>query len=52
MFQVVGLSESIEAKGLGEAPSKEALEKAVEDKIAAWGVWVGTFERKIGAHGE
>ena len=52
MFQVVGLSESIDTKGLGKVPSKELLEKAVEGKIAAWGVWVGTFERKFGSNGE
>lgn len=52
MFQVVGLSQSIDTKGMGKVPSKEVLEKAVEGKIAAWGVWVGTFERKIGANGE
>lgn len=52
MFQVVGLSKSLDAKGLGEVPSKETLEKAVEGKVAAWGVWVGTFERGFGLNGE
>ena len=52
MFQVVGLSESVDVKGLGDVPSKETLEKAIEGKIVAWGVWVGTFERRIGLNGE
>lgn len=52
MFQVVGLNSSPSPKRLSEIPTKLELEKAVENKIVAWGVWVGIFERKFGANGE
>lgn len=50
-FQVIGLSESLELND-GDYVTKKALESEVSGKIAVWGVWVGTFERKFGSNGE
>jgi len=44
MFDVVGLKEGL--VGLSECPKKEELVKAVGGKVAGWGRWIGTFERK------
>ncbi|KAI4175635.1 MAG: hypothetical protein LQ343_001506 [Gyalolechia ehrenbergii] len=50
-FQVVGLSKSLEL-GDREVVTKKVLQDKVDGKVVAWGVWVGTFERKFGLHGE
>lgn len=47
MFQVVGLNSSIEKELSSQIPTRSELEKAVEGKVAAWGVWIGTYERKL-----
>ena len=47
MFQVVGLSSSMEKEALSKVPTRAELEKAVEGKVVGWGMWVGTYERKL-----
>ena len=51
IFQVVGLRSTLDVGMLGQAPTKIDLERAVEGKVAAWGQWVGTFERKLASVG-
>ena len=47
MFQVVGLSEKIDWDIDGKPVTKALVEQKMIDKVAVWGVWVGTFERKM-----
>ena len=47
MFQVVGLRSTLDVNSLSQIPTKTELERAVEGKVVAWGLWVGTFERKL-----
>lgn len=47
MFQVVGLSSRIEREDSSNIPTRAELEKAVEGKVVAWGMWVGTYERRL-----
>ena len=49
MFQVVALSGKVEDEGglLSEVPTKAELEKAIAGKVMGWGIWMGTFERKL-----
>ncbi|KAI5803065.1 phosphatidylethanolamine-binding protein [Geopyxis carbonaria] len=44
VFQLVGLREAVE--DVGEGAGKEEVKKAVEEKVVAWGSWVGGYERK------
>lgn len=47
MFQVVGLGSSIEQTFASDIPTRSELERAVEGKVVGWGMWVGTYERKL-----
>ena len=47
MFQVVGLNPGLEREALSRIPTRVELEKAVEERVVGWGLWVGTFERKL-----
>ena len=47
MFQVVGLRSTLDVNSLSQLPTKTELERAVQGKVVAWGLWVGTFERKL-----
>ena len=47
MFQVIGLKSKMEEGRLGDNPTKAHLEKAVEGNIMSWGMWIGTYERKL-----
>ena len=47
MFQVVALRSTLDVDSLSQIPTKTELERAVEGKVVAWGLWVGTFERKL-----
>lgn len=47
-YQIIALSEELESHSFAmEKPTKEELAKAIEGKVIAWGLWVGTFERKL-----
>ena len=47
MFQVVGLSSDVEGGKLSKVATRAELERAVDRKVVAWGVWIGTYERKL-----
>lgn len=47
MFQVVGLGSSIEGRVSSEIPTRSELERAVEGQVVGWGMWIGTYERKL-----
>lgn len=47
IFQVVGLRSTLDEGTLSRIPTKAELERAVEGKVVAWGLWVATFERKL-----
>ena len=47
MFQVVALKSSINARTLGPIPTRAELEKSIEGKIIGWGMWTGTYERRM-----
>lgn len=47
MFQIVGLSSSIDGRYSSEIPTRSELEKAVDGKVVGWGMWIGTYERKL-----
>ncbi|MCJ1353141.1 MAG: hypothetical protein MMC33_003126 [Icmadophila ericetorum] len=45
-YVVVALKEPLEAGALRKVATLEELEKDVVGKVAAWGEWIGIFERK------
>lgn len=47
MFQVVALKSSIDEKALSEIPTRAELEKLVDGKVIGWGMWTGTYERRM-----
>jgi len=53
-FQVVGLGQELDWRGIRRTSqssplSREELAMAIEGKVVAWGLWVGTFERHWGS---
>ena len=47
MFQIVGLRSALDEDTLGEMPTRADFEKAIVNKVVAWGVWIGTYERNL-----
>ncbi|MCJ1285658.1 hypothetical protein MMC26_004999 [Xylographa opegraphella] len=45
-YQVVALKEPLDTTGMSAAPTKSELAVGIVGKVAGWGAWVGTFERK------
>ncbi len=37
----------VEGGNLSQIPTRAELERAGDGKVVAWGMWVGTFERKL-----
>ena len=52
VFEVIGVKQGLgkELEGLGKgAVTKEEVLKRLEGKVVAWGVWMGSYERKLGS---
>jgi phosphatidylethanolamine-binding protein (PEBP) family uncharacterized protein len=45
-YQLIALKERVDVDKLSAVVTKEELAREIEGKIAAWGVWIGIFERK------
>ena len=46
-FQVVALNSSLDAAKLGPVPTKAEIEKEIVGKVIGWGIWIGSFERRL-----
>jgi phosphatidylethanolamine-binding protein (PEBP) family uncharacterized protein len=44
LFELVGLSEKLNASSISNVPTKTEIEKAIEGKVAAWGLWEAIYE--------
>ncbi|THW82048.1 hypothetical protein D6D17_09511 [Aureobasidium pullulans] len=45
-FQLVALNEPLDKALLGDFPTLTIIKRAIKDKVAGWGVWVGVWENK------
>ncbi|CAM1502895.1 Fc.00g076710.m01.CDS01 [Cosmosporella sp. VM-42] len=45
-FEVVALNEPLDPTFVASKPARDAVAKAIEGKVLAWGRWVGECERK------
>lgn len=46
-YEVVALNEPLDPKFVASKPGKEAVIKAIEGKVLAWGQWIGSCERRL-----
>lgn len=44
-FQIVGLSEALDAAGLSSPATTEEVVSKIDGKVVAWGQWIGIWER-------
>nr|A0A348HAX7.1 RecName: Full=Phomoidride biosynthesis cluster protein B [fungal sp. ATCC 74256]BBG28499.1 putative hypothetical protein [fungal sp. ATCC 74256] len=44
LFELVALSEKLDPEGISKVPDKGEIEKAIEGKVASWGLWEATYE--------
>jgi phosphatidylethanolamine-binding protein (PEBP) family uncharacterized protein len=44
LFELVALSEKLDPEGISKVPDKAEIEKAIEGKVAGWGLWEATYE--------
>lgn len=47
MFQMVALNSSINGKTISQVPTRGELEKLIQGKVIGWGMWTGTYERRM-----
>lgn len=45
-YQLIALKEPLDLKSIGPIATKAELVKAIEGKVAGWGLWIGISERK------
>lgn len=45
-YQLIALKEPVDAEKLSAMATKKELSVEIMGKVAGWGLWVGTFERK------
>jgi phosphatidylethanolamine-binding protein (PEBP) family uncharacterized protein len=44
LFELVALREKLEPDKISAVPDKREIEKAIENKVAGWGLWEATYE--------
>jgi phosphatidylethanolamine-binding protein (PEBP) family uncharacterized protein len=45
LFQLVGLSQRLDAGNMSKVPTKKEVEDAIVGKVVGWGVWQATYEQ-------
>lgn len=48
LFELVALNAKLDPERLSTAPDKAEVEKAIEGKVASWGLWEATYESTWG----
>ncbi len=44
LFELVALEEKLDPAKMSKVPDKKEVEKAIEGKVVAWGVWEASYE--------